>query len=117
MSLTASGRRRAPSKDLIMQWVKEAWQAVTPDVVRRSFKKCGITNNMDGTEDDQLFNSDVDDDESDPFSDIPIQGSSVPSASAPIQLDTEEDTELETAEEDPDSTDEYETGDPSSPAR
>ena len=41
----------------------------------------------------------------------------MPSASAPIQLDTEEDTELETAEEDPDSTDEYETGDPSSPAR
>ena len=110
VNLTASGRRRAPSKDLIMQWVKEAWQAVTPDVVRRSFKKCGFTNHMDGTEDDQLFNSDVDDDESDPFSDIPIQGSSVPSASAPIQLDTEEDTELETAEEDPDSTDEYETG-------
>ena len=117
VSLTASGRRRAPSKDLIMQWVKEAWQAVTPDVVRRSFKKYGITNHMDGTQDDQLFNSDVDDDESDPFSDIPIQGSSVPSASAPIQLDTEEDPELETAEEDPDSTDEYETGDPSSPAR
>ena len=56
-----------------MQWVKEAWEAVSAEVIRKSFKKCGITNATDGTEDGQLFNSDSEE-ESDPFLDIPVQG-------------------------------------------
>ena len=43
-----------------MQWVKEAWEEVIPNRIRESFKKCGITNLIDGTE-DQLFNSDMED--------------------------------------------------------
>ena len=38
-----------------MTWVKQAWDLVTPEIVKKSFKKCGISNAMDGTEDD-LFN-------------------------------------------------------------
>lgn len=73
VSLTIGGRRRPHSKDLIMQWIKEAWESVSADIVRKLFKKCGITNViMDGTDDDQLFNSKTDK-ESDPFEDIPVE--------------------------------------------
>ena len=47
-----------------MKWVKQAWDLVTPEIIAKSFKKCGISNAMDGTEDD-LFN--VDDSEDGAF--------------------------------------------------
>ena len=43
-----------------MQWIKNAWDLVTPDIVRKSFKKCGISNAMDGTK-DNLFDQEDDD--------------------------------------------------------
>ena len=116
MSLTAGVRRRPPSKDRIMQWVKEAWVAeawvaVPADVIMKSLKKCGITNAMDGTEDEQLFNSDFENDLSNPFSDVPVPESPACSNDDPVQLNSDEETDSATAEEDPDSMDEYETGD------
>ena len=50
---------------LLLQWITEAWTSVTPNIVRRSFKKCGITNDLHGIE-DELFQEDSDSDE-DPF--------------------------------------------------
>ena len=52
---TRFGNRKAPPKPLLLQWVKEAWAAITPDIIRKSFKKCGITSALDGSE-DYLFN-------------------------------------------------------------
>lgn len=86
-----------------MQWVGSSY-------IRKSFKKGGLTNIMDGTEGYQLFCLD----ESDPFSNIPTEEQPT-STSDPIQLVTDEETDPET-EKDPDSADEYETGDPPSPA-
>ena len=65
-SFTAGGRRRPPQKNQIMIWVKEAWQAVTTEVIQKSFRKCGITNMMDGSEDNQALAS-SDDEIEDPF--------------------------------------------------
>ena len=51
---------------MLLRWVKEAWESLTSEIIVRSFKKTGISNMLDGTEDDdlwQLSNSDEDDDE------------------------------------------------------
>lgn len=37
------------------QWVIESWREVPSDMVIRSFLKCGISNSVDGTQDDELF--------------------------------------------------------------
>ena len=65
VSLTKGGNRRPPDVATLLGWIKQAWQSVTPDVVRKSFKVCGISNEMDGSEDHLLFQEDSDDD--DPF--------------------------------------------------
>ena len=62
---TKAGNRRAPSKIVMLKWIKQAWDAISPDIIRKSFKKCGISNAIDGSE-DNLFQND-DDDDTDPF--------------------------------------------------
>lgn len=37
------------------QWVIESWREVPSDMVIRFFLKCGISNSVDGTQDDELF--------------------------------------------------------------
>lgn len=61
---TRAGNRKAPPKALLLKWIKDAWAAITPDVIRKSFKKCGITVALDGTE-DHLFQQDSDSDDDD----------------------------------------------------
>ena len=51
---TPSGKRRAPSKELL-QWIHKAWQEIPTDLVANSFKSCGISNAMDGTEDEAVW--------------------------------------------------------------
>lgn len=51
---TAKGNRKAPPKPLILQWIKTSWDSITPETIRKSFKKCGISVAMDGSE-DHLF--------------------------------------------------------------
>ena len=62
---TKGGNRRAPSKIVMLKWIKQAWDAISPDIIRKSVKKCGISNAIDGSE-DNLFQND-DDDDTDPF--------------------------------------------------
>ena len=52
---TPSGRKRAPSKELVLQWVNKAWQEIPAELVIRKFKSCGISNALDGTEDDAVY--------------------------------------------------------------
>ena len=47
----------------MLQWIKKAWDLVTPEILRKSFKKGGISNAMDRTEDD-LFNLEEEEEES-----------------------------------------------------
>ena len=53
----------------------------------------------------------------DPFSDLPIDESPVSVPDHPIELDSDEETETEMAEDDSGSMDEYEIGDPVFPGR
>jgi hypothetical protein len=37
-------------------WIPTAWQNISPEDTVKGFKKCCITNAMDGTDDDMLWN-------------------------------------------------------------
>ncbi|MEW8546413.1 MAG: hypothetical protein AB2693_23085, partial [Candidatus Thiodiazotropha sp.] len=49
---------------ILLQWVKEAWESLSINIIVRSFKRTGISNQMDGTEDEKLW-YESDDDEDD----------------------------------------------------
>ena len=51
---TAAGNPRPPPIINIVQWIVEAWEKIPTSVIAKSFKACGITNNPDGTEDDEI---------------------------------------------------------------
>lgn len=46
---------RAPQLDVLCNFVIKAWNDITEETVIRSFKKCGISNSLDGMEDDFLW--------------------------------------------------------------
>ena len=52
---TPSGKIKRPSYSLVANWVKESWDAIDPTMIMRSFKCCGVSNAMDGTEDGLIF--------------------------------------------------------------
>ncbi|KAG8233780.1 hypothetical protein J437_LFUL003851 [Ladona fulva] len=53
--LTPSGRMKRPSISEVCEWVKKSWEDVKAEIIVKSFKKCGISNALDGTENDALF--------------------------------------------------------------
>ncbi|CAH1233167.1 Hypp615 [Branchiostoma lanceolatum] len=57
---TKMGNRRPPSNNLIFSWLAEAWGDIPDEIVKRSFRKAGISLSMDGTEDDAIYQSDND---------------------------------------------------------
>ena len=54
-SFTPAGNMRAASLPTVCSWVLDAWRSLPAEMVARSFKKCGISNLMDGTEDEILW--------------------------------------------------------------
>ena len=42
-------------------WIVTAWQSISPEVIVKGFKKCCISNTMDETGDDMLWNGSVED--------------------------------------------------------
>ena len=55
---TPSGKIKRPSYSLVAKWVKEGWDAIDINMIRRSFKCCGVSNATDGTEDALIFDFD-----------------------------------------------------------
>jgi len=51
--------RAAPSE--VARWVSAAWKAISENIIVRSFKKCYISNALDGSEDDILWENDCED--------------------------------------------------------
>ncbi|KAH7684437.1 pogo transposable element with KRAB domain-like protein [Aphelenchoides avenae] len=48
---TAAGNPKPPPPETYLQWVLDAWEAVSEEVIIRSFKACGISTALDGSED------------------------------------------------------------------
>lgn len=53
--LTPSGNRKKVEIEEIAQWIKESWDELDPSIIQRGFKKCCLTNAMDGSEDDLVY--------------------------------------------------------------
>uniref|UniRef100_A0A914C568 DDE-1 domain-containing protein n=1 Tax=Acrobeloides nanus TaxID=290746 RepID=A0A914C568_9BILA len=51
---TPSGNTRAPSINVYLNWVVEVWNGLSNECIAKSFKACGITNALDGSEDDEI---------------------------------------------------------------
>ena len=66
---TKGGHLKRPDITLICSWVKDAWESIPSEMIRRSFLKCGISNAMDGSEDDAVYSDETDDDDSTPLTD------------------------------------------------
>lgn len=74
--LTPTGRIKRASLGQLANWVAAAWSEISDDTIIRAFKKCSISNAMDGSEDDALWDelsnkedSDVVDDDDDEYDD------------------------------------------------
>jgi len=39
----------------VLEWINKAWQEIPTDLVAKSFKSCGISNALDGNEDDAVY--------------------------------------------------------------
>ncbi|KAL2091434.1 hypothetical protein ACEWY4_013697 [Coilia grayii] len=48
---TAGGNTRAPARRLLVAWVLKAWDELNTELVKKSFKECGLTVAPDGSED------------------------------------------------------------------
>ena len=52
---TPSGKIKRPTYSLVANWIKESWDSVDTSMIRRSFKCCGVSNSLDGSEDGLIF--------------------------------------------------------------
>ncbi len=52
---TVGGFLKAPSRHLLVDWVVAAWNKVDKDLIRESFKVCGLSVKPDGSEDDLIL--------------------------------------------------------------
>jgi hypothetical protein len=55
--LTPAGNIR-PSEAVLGQWIKTAWDDISPESIVKGFKKCCVSNDTNGTEDDALWEED-----------------------------------------------------------
>lgn len=40
---------------MVLQWIQKAWDEIPADLVATSFKSCGISNAVDGNEDEAVW--------------------------------------------------------------
>lgn len=65
-TLTASGRMRKAELNVICNWIKQTWDEIPTEMIQKSFLKCCITNALDGTEDDDVW----EEEDEDPFENL-----------------------------------------------
>ena len=52
---TPSGKIKRPTYSLVANWIKESWDSIDTNMIKRSFKCCGVSNSLDGSEDNLIF--------------------------------------------------------------
>ena len=59
-SYTKSGNMQAPSMEVYLKWIIDAWDQLSKDLIIKLFKGCRLANNLDGSEDCKIhcFRSD-----------------------------------------------------------
>ena len=51
--MTAHGNMKGPSRQQMIEWVLEARKRLPAEVIKKSFKVCALSSNLDRSEDDQ----------------------------------------------------------------
>ena len=46
--------KKPPPRKVIVEWILSAWNAISCETNRKSFKSCALTTAIDGDEDDQI---------------------------------------------------------------
>lgn len=105
---TPSGKIKRPSYSLIANWVKESWEDIDSDMIKRSFKCCGISNALDGKEDSLIFNFSKVQDVNNPNRGIEEDNSNESENSDEESGEKNSDEENNDSEDDNDSEDYYE---------
>lgn len=52
--LTKGGNLKAPAVEVYLQWIVDAWDALSKELIIRCLKNCALTIDLDGAEDDQI---------------------------------------------------------------
>ena len=60
---TPKGAVKRPTIKQVCQWIKQSWSRVREDITVKSFKKCSIRNDLNGSENHLIYEEDNDDDE------------------------------------------------------
>ena len=47
---TEQGNLKPPPRKLIVEWITNAWDKLSDDIIKRSFKACALNLNVDGSE-------------------------------------------------------------------
>ena len=58
-TFTKGGRMRKADLPTICGWIKKVWEELSPAIIQRAFLKCSISNSMDGTQDDLLWEDEM----------------------------------------------------------
>jgi len=58
-AFTKGGRQKAPDMPTIARWVRDVWNELDSGRIVKSFLKCCISNALDGTDDDILWEDDT----------------------------------------------------------
>lgn len=54
------GKRKVASRNLFLRWIKQFWRKIAEEMVKKSFLTCGISNALDGTEDNAICEEEPD---------------------------------------------------------
>uniref|UniRef100_A0A452GLF8 DDE-1 domain-containing protein n=1 Tax=Gopherus agassizii TaxID=38772 RepID=A0A452GLF8_9SAUR len=57
--LTKGGNLMKPEINLVSQWIKDAWVSIPSEMIEKSYRKCCISNALDGSEEDTIFDDDT----------------------------------------------------------
>ena len=68
---TKGGSMRSPTMPEVCQWVINSWNQLKVEAIVKAFKKCGISNALDGTEDEELWD-DTDEEAADDVHTTPV---------------------------------------------
>ncbi len=45
---------KQPTRQHVINWVSEAWADIPEEIIVKAFLRCGISNKLDGSEDDEI---------------------------------------------------------------
>jgi hypothetical protein len=54
---TKTGKIKKAPASVVANWVSKAWEKIDASIIQKSFKKCCISNSLDGSEDDLVWES------------------------------------------------------------